>query len=558
MAFNFQAYRNPYVSTIAELLSRGEDAKAKALVDVANAQARAAEIRGQAFGGAAESVGKIASKALTDYTTEKQNAPIRAAEAEMRQQALATGREAAQLRKGQSFLDSAMADAPDPNYQRDEATGMSRYAGPPSPTYPGLYKDGPLGSKLLDPAAARQLLVDNGFSGNVEALMPIVEKQNARTSAMVAGKMKARGEYAEDALRMMRAGAPWEQAVGFAGHSGTQNGVFTEKELSDLLDSGIGSTPAQQQAILFNIMRQGGAQTTFEAPGQNEFVNGMATGGTTGEKLPTNAEQLSAAYAATSPTLAQQALMEGDAKQAANRRPPMAPRVVTVAGPDGSPMQVTKTEEEMKAGVKIYEKPVSVDSALLNETRELRNQILRQQSAGLATTANDKQALNDLNKRIAEQSSQDTINSIGKLAAIDPKTGDVTGLLSGTKSLFGLRIPGIRLIPGEAATAGAYLDQLNSRGIIDLIGEMKSQSRTGGTGFGSLAVKELAVLERANSILSQPNISDAAALAAIRDIYNVARKYTKASTPSSTAQVPKPVEIDMDQRSPNFGKPVIR
>jgi len=61
MAFNFQAYRNPYVSTIAELLSRGEDAKAKALIDVANAQARAAEARGQAYGGAIESVGKIVS-----------------------------------------------------------------------------------------------------------------------------------------------------------------------------------------------------------------------------------------------------------------------------------------------------------------------------------------------------------------------------------------------------------------------------------------------------------------------------------------------------------------
>lgn len=61
MAFTFQAYRNPYVSTIADLLSRGEDAKAKALIDVANAQARAAEARGQAYGGAIESVGKMVS-----------------------------------------------------------------------------------------------------------------------------------------------------------------------------------------------------------------------------------------------------------------------------------------------------------------------------------------------------------------------------------------------------------------------------------------------------------------------------------------------------------------
>ena len=325
MAFNFQAYRNPYVSTIADLLSRGEDAKAKALVDVANAQARAAEARGQAFGGAAESVGKIASKALTDYTTAKQNAPIRAAEAELRQQALETGRDARLLQKGQAFLSSAMADAPDPNYERDAATGMSRYAGPPSPTYPGLYKPGPLGSKLLDPTAARQLLVDNGFAGNVEALMPIVTNQNARTSAMVAGKLKARGEYAEDALQMMQAGAPWEQAVGFAGHSGVENGLFSEKELSDLTASGVNLPPEQQKAILLNVMKQGGAPTTFEAPGQNQFVGGIATGVNTGAKPLTDAEQLSAAYAAKSPTPEQQALITGDAARATNLRAPVAP-----------------------------------------------------------------------------------------------------------------------------------------------------------------------------------------------------------------------------------------
>ena len=58
MPFEYQAYRNPYVGTIAELLSRGEDAKAKALIDVANAQARAQEVRGQAWGGAIEGIGQ--------------------------------------------------------------------------------------------------------------------------------------------------------------------------------------------------------------------------------------------------------------------------------------------------------------------------------------------------------------------------------------------------------------------------------------------------------------------------------------------------------------------
>lgn len=74
MAFNFQAYRNPYVSTIADLLSRGEDAKAKALVDVANAQARAAEVRGQAYGGAIENVGKIVGGIPAQIQANKQQA----------------------------------------------------------------------------------------------------------------------------------------------------------------------------------------------------------------------------------------------------------------------------------------------------------------------------------------------------------------------------------------------------------------------------------------------------------------------------------------------------
>lgn len=81
MAFEYTPYRNPYIGTIADLMARGEDAKAKALIDVASAQARAAEAKGQIYGNAIQNIGQSASKALSDYTLEKQNAPIRAAEA---------------------------------------------------------------------------------------------------------------------------------------------------------------------------------------------------------------------------------------------------------------------------------------------------------------------------------------------------------------------------------------------------------------------------------------------------------------------------------------------
>ena len=58
MAFEYTPYRNPYIGTIADLMARGEDAKAKALIDVASAQARAAEAKGQIYGNAISSIGQ--------------------------------------------------------------------------------------------------------------------------------------------------------------------------------------------------------------------------------------------------------------------------------------------------------------------------------------------------------------------------------------------------------------------------------------------------------------------------------------------------------------------
>ncbi len=81
MAFEYTPYRNPYIGSIADLMARGGDAKARALMDVASAQARAAETKGQIYGNAISNIGQSASKALSDYTLEKQNAPIRAADA---------------------------------------------------------------------------------------------------------------------------------------------------------------------------------------------------------------------------------------------------------------------------------------------------------------------------------------------------------------------------------------------------------------------------------------------------------------------------------------------
>ena len=57
MPFQYTPYRNQYVGSITDLMGRGRDAEAQALIDSANAQAQAAQVSGQAWGGAVQSIG---------------------------------------------------------------------------------------------------------------------------------------------------------------------------------------------------------------------------------------------------------------------------------------------------------------------------------------------------------------------------------------------------------------------------------------------------------------------------------------------------------------------
>ena len=57
MPFQYTPNRNPYVGSITDLMGRGRDAEAQALITAANAQAQAAQASGQAGGGAVQSIG---------------------------------------------------------------------------------------------------------------------------------------------------------------------------------------------------------------------------------------------------------------------------------------------------------------------------------------------------------------------------------------------------------------------------------------------------------------------------------------------------------------------
>ena len=100
-----------------------------------------------------------------------------------------------------------------------------------------------------------------------------------------------------------------------------------------------------------------------------------------------------------------------------------------------------------------------------------------------------------------QQRAKDTIDTIDELfeenKGIDPKTGERTQLASDTKRIIGAsRIGMAQYRPGSSErTKEDTIQQIKNKLVIDLISEMKSQSRTGATGMGNMSDRDIRVLE---------------------------------------------------------------
>ena len=98
-----------------------------------------------------------------------------------------------------------------------------------------------------------------------------------------------------------------------------------------------------------------------------------------------------------------------------------------------------------------------------------------------------------------QQTTQDTLQALDELLSPDNKLRPEIGKYVGLGRVSGFVE---KYIPGaEARTTQAKIDRLRNLLSIELIGEMKTQSRTGATGFGQLSTRELEVLEKAASKL---------------------------------------------------------
>lgn len=116
---------------------------------------------------------------------------------------------------------------------------------------------------------------------------------------------------------------------------------------------------------------------------------------------------------------------------------------------------------------------------------------------------------------------QSALDELDQLMTPDGKLQPHTATATGKSRIPGMLANkvGMGSFTPESTKGSTGINALKSKLVLDLIGQMKAQSKTGATGFGNMSNKDLAVLERAASKLNEDLDDDtfAAELNRIRD-----------------------------------------
>jgi hypothetical protein len=145
------------------------------------------------------------------------------------------------------------------------------------------------------------------------------------------------------------------------------------------------------------------------------------------------------------------------------------------------------------------------------ETRpiELPGNIVKTGSAKDMQTTIDNRNKASASRESHKTKAQEALNLLNELQ--DEKTGGLNPDVQ-TATGYSANVPFLEKMPfgygTSAATGNAKLDRLQGMLTLDLIKELKDQSKTGATGFGALNMKELGVLENSASMLGKRNMEE--------------------------------------------------
>jgi hypothetical protein len=256
--FRYEAYQNPFAATIGEMMARAADPQARAAQQVAQAQAtaatniaaanaRAQEIGGQAWAGAAQTIGH-------DIAQIPQQIQQRADQEGQREL------------RGQQMAMNAIAIH---RAQRDEAgrqgiAGLMSGSGQVRPGDVGPQQDSYLDSNgLFDVKRISSALGQMGYGDMASDLVKgaesindsilkhqSLEKQAAQQHAVLLGDM------ADGVLKLMKTGTPIDQAMDFVVQPALATKRIQPQEYAQVKQSILQMPPEQQQQALTALMDQ--------------------------------------------------------------------------------------------------------------------------------------------------------------------------------------------------------------------------------------------------------------------------------------------------------------
>lgn len=233
MPFQYQPFNtSPAIGSIAELMLRRGDIAASRAKEIAAAQARAQEISGQAWAGAAQGVGNAVSGAIQQATDPRR---------QMEQMQVG---EAKQLQSGNAQVDAMM--------RGDQLPAGD--AGPRQESY--LTADG-----LFDIPKMNAALAQSGKAHLAPELLKRAESINASIQNHQATEQKAAqdltlmyGDMAHGALKLAETGVPIPEAMDFAVQPGLATKRIDPAKYSQLRQQIGQLQPAQQAAALTTFM----------------------------------------------------------------------------------------------------------------------------------------------------------------------------------------------------------------------------------------------------------------------------------------------------------------
>lgn len=300
--FRYDPYVDPYVGTISDLMGKGDEARANALLRIGEIQARAAQERGQAWGGAIAGIGNTVAGAIQDWQKEKIARPIR------EQQAKLTGlqidaaerdkAEAERLKAGRAEYNRLLQGQPLPPRTSSVTPEMSdietmragigdinaRIDQLQAHDDASMTETGEFGETRYRLPKIETALRQAGYGDLVPTLMQSAERANALITQNAQSRRALMANQASVVYGLIQAGRPALEAFDLGIDAISSNGLLTSEAVAKLRQQFGDMTPPQRNAWLQSMVMQGGEKPTVYGVGDIGRIGNVTVG--TGSPRP--------------------------------------------------------------------------------------------------------------------------------------------------------------------------------------------------------------------------------------------------------------------------------